>query len=250
MHTYQVVRSKMAKTSVLLKDPGLVRYIPETEPYSRENLVRMLHKYRHVYVKPDCGRGGNKVISIYLDNAGGCSIHYDTHILKGKTAADAAALVEKIAAGERFIVQRGIKLLTINNVPFDLRVNVQKPFSRWEVPAMIARLRAPGKAVSNFCQGGRLIELMQAFKLAGLKPHAGDRLKELLIYIGEKTAAALCRKYPHLRELGLDIGLDHQARPWIIEVNTRPQYVQGLDEKFDRYRRIIEKTTVKKYQMK
>jgi len=250
VRTYQVVRSKTAKTGVLLKDPGLDRYIPETELYSRENLARMLNKYKYVYVKPDCGRGGNKVISINLDDGGSCSIHYDTRILKGKTVAEAAALVERISAGAPFIIQQGIKLLTINNVPFDLRVNVQKPFNRWEVTAMIARLRAPGKAVTNFCQGGRLVELKQAFTLAGLKPQACDRLKALLTFIGEKTAAALCRKYPHLRELGLDIGLDRQARPWIFEVNTRPQYVRGLDEKFDRYHRLIEQSTVKKYQTK
>src|SRR5690606_40165964 len=60
--SYQVVRSKMAKTSVMLKDPGLARYIPETVFYSRANLERMLNQHKHVYVKPDCGRGGNKVI--------------------------------------------------------------------------------------------------------------------------------------------------------------------------------------------
>lgn len=33
---------------------------------------------------------------------------------------------------------------------------------------------------------------------------------------------AIAKKFPGLKEIGLDVGLDQQIYPWILEVNTRP----------------------------
>lgn len=246
MSPYQIVRSKMEKTRVLLTDSELARCIPETVLYSPENLEKMLKKYSHVYVKPDCGRGGNRVIAIVMDDAPLCRIHYETKIQGGKTVAAAASFIAGVAAGDRFIIQQGIQLLCIKNVPFDLRVNVQKPYNRWEVTAMIAKKRPPGKAVTNFCQGGILVEIDQALLQAGINSDRTKKIISQLKTLGERTASVLNRRYRGLRELGLDVGLDRKARPWILEVNTKPQYIRG-HKKFDHYRRIIRQNTRREY---
>ena len=105
---------------------------------------------------------------------------------------------------------------------------------------MIAKMMAPGKAVTNYCQGSTLVEFDQAMLRAGLSRAKLNKVKELLIDLGERTASVLNAKYKGLRELGLDIGFDHSSEPWILEVNTKPKYPRGLSNKFDRYRRIIQ----------
>jgi glutathione synthase/RimK-type ligase-like ATP-grasp enzyme len=239
MGSYQIVRSKMEKTMVLLADEELARYVPKTELFNAETLNAMLKEFFQVYVKPDRGRGGKRVIFIVLQDCGRYQIHHETTATEADKIAAVAEFVDRVAAGDQFIIQQGISLLNIDTVPFDLRVNVQKPYTKWEVTAIIAKMMAPGKVVTNYCQGSTLVEFEQALLQAGLSMDKTIEVKELLTYLGERTASALNEKYPGLRELGLDIALDSGAEPWILEVNTNPKYPRGLSKKFDRYRRII-----------
>lgn len=221
---YQVVRNKMNKLRVLLADPDLAPYVPETVFYSPENLKRMLTTHGLVYVKPNRSRGGERVISIKLDEAGSCLVHYQTNTAPGKTLEETAALIDTIAAGDRFMIQQGIEVLRVNNRPIDLRVNVQKPYKRWLVTGMIAKIAAAGKTVANHAQGGALASPEKTLLQAGLTRSQIARLNKILLYLGEKASLVLNKKYPGLRELGLDVAVDRAARPWILEVNTRPRY--------------------------
>ena len=244
MGSYQIVRSKMEKTSVLLTDAELARYVPKTKLFNAENFKAMLKEFHYVYVKPDCGRGGNRVILVVLQDGGGYQIYYETTVTKANKIAAVIKFVNKVAAGDKFIIQQGINMLRINRAPFDLRVNVQKPYKKWEVTAMIAKLMAPGKVVTNYCKGSTLVDFEEALQQAGLSNDKTNQIKELLTYLGERTASVLNEKYRGLRELGLDIALDSKAEPWILEVNTKPKYPKGINKKFDRYRRIIKGNSV------
>jgi hypothetical protein len=114
MGSYQIVRSKMEKTRVLLTDAELARYVPKTELFNAENLKAMLKEFNQVYVKPDCGRGGKRVIFIVLQDGGGYQIHYETTATKVDKIAAAAKFVDEVAAGDQFIIQQGISLLRID----------------------------------------------------------------------------------------------------------------------------------------
>jgi len=237
--SYQIVRSKMEKTRVILTDERLALHVPKTELFNSENLKAMLKEYDFVYIKPDCGRGGKRVILIVSQDDGGYQIYYDTEATKVNKITAAVKFVDKIADGDQFIIQQGINMLRIGRAPFDLRVNVQKPYENWEVTAMIAKMMAPGKVVTNYCQGSTLVDFEQALQQAGLSREKINQVKGLLTDLGERTATVLNDKYHGLRELGLDIALDSGAEPWILEVNTKPKYPKGINKKFDRYRRII-----------
>ncbi len=245
MHPYQIVRSKMAKISVLTADPELACYVPKSVVFSAETLKEMLRVYNYVYVKPDYGRGGKRVISVASEDSEHYRVHYKAEIMTGKTFEETASYIDRVAAGDRFLIQQGIYLQCVNDLPFDLRVNVQKPYSKWEVTAMIAKLAAPGNAVTNYSSGGTLVDVTETLLAAGYDDVKIQKIIALFIELGEKTASALSKRYPNLRELGLDIALDLNDRPWILEVNTSPQLPRGLHRKFDNYRRIIRRNTYK-----
>lgn len=107
---------------------------------------------------------------------------------------------------------------------------------------MIAKVAAAGKAVTNYSQGATLVNVETALSRAGLEPQKIKLTIALLTRLGDRTAAILNNNYQGLRELGLDIGIDRDARPWILEVNTRPQYIHG-HKLFDHYRKIIRQDT-------
>ncbi|MDB5052987.1 MAG: hypothetical protein JWM44_1037 [Bacilli bacterium] len=45
---------------------------------------------------------------------------------------------------------------------------------------------------------------------------------QMLGGLGNKIAQHLGNTYPGFKEVGVDIGLDQNLKPWIIEVNSRP----------------------------
>ena len=217
---------------------GLVPYLPETVFYSPENLERMLKDHTLVYVKPDKGRGGERVVAVQLNKDGRYRVHYKTHIQDNMTFDAVRAYLAGVMQVKKSIVQQGIKLLRVKSSPIDLRVHIQKPFNKWEVTGLLLQIAAPGKIVTNLHSGGTLVNFKEGLARAGLKRRKVVKLTDKLIYLGERAAAALNKKYSGLRELGVDFALDQEGRPWILEVNTRPQFPKG-DKRVDQYHRII-----------
>ena len=60
----QRVRSKWAKTNVLLKSEEIRDQIPKTVEWNQDALYEMLNEYGMVYVKPDLGTFGTGVIRV------------------------------------------------------------------------------------------------------------------------------------------------------------------------------------------
>ncbi|HEY8528725.1 MAG TPA: YheC/YheD family protein [Paenibacillaceae bacterium] len=218
------VRSKWSKTAALLADPRLRELVPETRRFSRDALEDMLERYGMVYAKPVNGTFGKGVVRIERLAGTGAAwqIHYGDRKVRFPSFAAMFRRLSAVKLRRPYLVQRGIRLLAKNGRPFDLRVMVQKnPHDRWESTGIIARLARRGRAVTNYHSGGTpmpaerlLIRHVDAPRLRKLI----DRLQEL----GLQTAEALDRRFPGIKEVGLDIGLDKSLTPWIIETNTAP----------------------------
>jgi hypothetical protein len=88
---------------------------------------------------------------------------------------------------------------------------------------MIGRVARKGKIITNYHNGGTLMELDKL-----LAPYASEaaltdftrRLKELGVLAGKE----MHKNFPKITEIGLDIGVSSDLEPWIIEVNTSPDF--------------------------
>lgn len=221
-HPY-VVASKLDKTVALLTDWRLRKFIPETRPFSPSNLARMLSLYPAVYVKPDEGGGGTRVASIsQLDSQ--FVVHYRTNKTIYQTQEQVISFLQRLARGDLLLLQRGIAVLQIDGKPFDVRVCVQKPAHEWLITGLIAKVAASGKIVTNRCSGGKPLALEKALHKAGVSGENEADVRQDLAVLARRAALVLETKYPALRELGLDVGLDRNLHPWIFEVNTQPRY--------------------------
>ncbi len=217
----QRVRSKLAKTEVLLHDDRLREHIPETQLLSYDAMSAMLAQYGMVYIKPDLGTFGNGVMRVEA-NPDGYRVQLGT---QSHTHASSEELYERILrlkSKGRYVIQRGIELLRHQDRRFDVRVMVQQnPEGRWETTGMIGRLSHPRRIVTNYHSGGTPLAL-DTLTADHLDADALKAYKNRLAALGTAVAGQLTTKYPRLKEIGIDVALDYTLHPWILEVNTLP----------------------------
>ncbi|MEI7026690.1 YheC/YheD family protein [Paenibacillus sp. y28] len=239
----QYSSSKWKKTKALLKKKSPVaRYVPRTERFSPRRLSRMLSRYGMVYIKPEHGSYGIGVMrAIKKKHA------LARYRLKTNTAAYQfeskrrfKQAVTRSVGKKPYVIQRGIHMLKHRGGPFDLRIMVLLNQKRkWVVPGIVARSAKRGKIVTNGHQGAksRMPEKL-------LRPYVGrkniHRYMRRLRRIGVNTAREFRKTFSRVWELGLDVAVDQRLRPWILEVNMRPEAIPFAKLKDKRmYRRIM-----------
>lgn len=181
----------------------------------------MLHRYGMVYVKPDNGSMGVGVIRVEV-RKGYYSYHQGTHPVKCRSFRSLAAQLHRITRHKRYLIQKGIHVLRHHGRPFDFRVMIQRrPDRIWEPTGTAGRVAHPRKAVTNGSQGGTIYDPKELLRRPAGRRGA-RRLLRRMDRMALLTSAKMAKRYPFMNELGLDIAVDHRLKPWILEVNTRP----------------------------
>ncbi|WP_379153640.1 YheC/YheD family protein [Paenibacillus sp. sgz5001063] len=226
------ISNKLTKTRVLAGNQELKRHIPLTKRMTRSVLKKMLLKYHMVYIKPCCGSMGQGVIRVEKisargrENNSGEQVHYryqaGTQVHSFSDYDTAYLAICRETKGRSYLVQKGIRLITYDQRPFDIRVMVQRnPKGKWVATGVAGRVAHPGKVVTNGSQGGSIYpvaSLLEAYTSIEKRAALIAAMKK----IGVKSAHQLGSAFPSLREIGVDIALDRRLKLWILEVNTVP----------------------------
>ena len=213
---------------LLINDPSLHPYMPETRVLTAENLKDLLAKYNIIFLKPANGSLGKGIIKIKRDEKG--TLHYVTSgRRKIRSSADSVAELMKKTRDYRgnraYIAQQGILLASYKGSPFDLRIVYQKnALGVWQTSKSFVRVAPRGSSVSNLASGGRVEKtkhvLKYLYKKSAVVEEKNLHIKQLCQQVAETLEKASQANYG---ELGLDIGLDKNGSPWLIEVNSKPR---------------------------
>jgi hypothetical protein len=225
----QRVASKWEKTVILRKNELVRPYIPDTRKYSSDHLKEMLNTYSVVFIKPDCGTYGIGVMSaeLWSDQLDPKSnlqykLRYGTKSELFSTTDELHAAVSSHIGKNAYLIQTGINMLTFRRSKFDIRALVQKtPQKTWETTGFIGRLAAPQKISTNYRRGGTIMTIENLFA-PNLTPKQFANLYKEMKVLGVRVASQLAKRYPKLKEIGLDLAIDKEAKIWILEVNTLP----------------------------
>ena len=215
---------KWYKTTLMRQNDLLRQHMPDTAVVTKQELYRMLAKYGMVYVKPARGSQGNGVIR--MERGGGAKATYRYQLGKRRwnfsNFKEAYRSLSNQMKGKRYIVQQGIRLLRHKGRAFDIRHMIQRtPSGDFAVTGTLARVAAPSKIVTNGSQGGSIYATD-----AVLRRHTNSagrsRLHRRMDQLAQRTVQLFREHTDGVNELGMDYAVDGGLKPWILEVNTKP----------------------------
>lgn len=217
--------SKLTKYNVLVQDSTIANYLPRTRRMSRQALWEMVKRYGRVIIKPTGGSGGRGVFQVSSLGVGRYKVHSGTHRKELHGKAEAYAFIRRLMKGDRCLVQRKISLARISDRPFDIRVMVQRKrgSSHWQVTGKLAKIAGPGYLITNTARsGGKVTTVSSAIRRSKISARHPVQIQHQINWISRLCARKLRKRYPKLRIVGIDIGLDGSGKPWIIEANFKP----------------------------
>ncbi|WP_051865808.1 YheC/YheD family protein [Metabacillus indicus] len=212
---------------ILSQAGELAPHLPRTELLASKGIFEMLVRlFPVVFLKPASGSLGRRIFRISQTDDG-YELDYSTfsgHLLRHYVSADELfkSLYPRIKE-EAFIIQEGISLLTFQDRPLDFRILCHKRnMAEWAVTSAVARVSAENQFVANLARGGSQHPIKRILEESFASDDA-FHIRKLLNELSIEISKALSMYAGGLfGEFGVDLAVDLEGRPWIIEVNTKP----------------------------
>lgn len=218
--------SKWEVYNYLSQEEHLLPYLPETKLLTRESLIEMTNKYLTVFVKPVHGSQGRNILKITKN---GNSYWVDTSTNHHQKRENRLSFNELLQHYQAFftkkwcIVQQGIDLIDYYGRQIDFRVLCHRNSQNlWSKTSTVARISAQQQFVSNIAQGGEIMRPVLALSHCFSKQEALAQTALLAELAIESCVILSQHTSGILGELGVDIGIDHLGKLWIIEINSKP----------------------------
>lgn len=218
--------NKLEVFKALIDTAYIKPYVPYTEECcSAEQLESFIQKYETVFIKPIHGSQGRNIFKVTKDK--------DLYRLKNSQSAEMEIEYQTISqlfqpikqqlSKRSFIIQEGLPLISKDDRLVDFRFLCHKnKFNKWEVTSTVARIGHPTQFVSNLARGGDL-QKIDEFLSQYLPKKERIHFKKLLIELAIECCICIDSSFDGLfAEFGVDLAIDNQFNPWVIEINSKP----------------------------
>lgn len=203
--------SKQIKSEAMRSNPILEEYIPFSCRYSKQNFNAVLKQHNTVYLKPERGSRGRGIYRI--TNLGKKIMVEGSNGYKRST--DRIPFIPN-----RYIIQENIELIEIDQRKMDIRVITQKD-GTWKYQGIVCKLGKKGNVVSNYCMGGSPSLYLETMRNIYTDRESIQYLRKLR-YLSLEISKTLSNRFPDIKQLGIDFGIDTKGKIWVIEANTTP----------------------------
>jgi hypothetical protein len=232
---------------ILLKDETEIRkHVPATHLLKKiDDLIEFIQDREKVILKPvSLSRGRGIFILEKNPKQDGGYILYDhqneylrQHLIPNIKGLE-KMLKELNILNKQYLYQTYIPLLKIYNRPLDVRVVMQKyDKNSWKCSGIECRVAGENEVLTNIARGGEAMTLEDVVIGSGInQPY--DKIYESIINLCQKFCYLIDLKDEHYAEFGLDIGLDQEGFPWIIEANIFPSFKGFKEMDYEMYLKI------------
>ena len=204
--------------------PCTSEHLPMTRIYkSIHDIDKMFEKYKVLFLKPVNGTKAHGLMRITKNDT--------VYSIQEKMAEkpvyftsreEVSRYIETFRKGKKYLVQEGVDLLKFDNRYIDFRVVMQKDhLLEWQCTGIIACIGKPGGVCSNYA-AGKCMPFETFFHMHFT--YSNEEIfqkKQEIITLCKKTCGILNVKGKNYADLGIDVGLDKNLKPWIFEINNR-----------------------------
>jgi glutathione synthase/RimK-type ligase-like ATP-grasp enzyme len=223
---------------ILLKDEKEIRnHVPATHLLKKmDDLFEFIQDKERIILKPVNLSRGRGIFTLEKNQKaaeGFILYEHQNEFLLRHLISDSKALEEMLKKlnllNKQYLYQTYIPLLKINNRPLDVRVVMQKYDKKsWKCSGIECRVAGENEVLTNIARGGEAMTLEDVV-IGSRIDQSYDKIYESIINLCQKFCNLIDRKDEHYAEFGLDIGLDQEGYPWIIEANIFPSF-KGFKE--------------------
>lgn len=214
--------SKLDFWKACSKDVEVKKYLPETKRFrTLEDLDDMLTKFQTVYLKPAKGMQGNGIFVIQEEHDGIYLINNKKDRKKYTSLEDMMDALEQLLPKQVYILQQGVPTI-YKNKKFDFRLYFQKNYKKeWICQGSVGRVAQEGSIITNLKQvehiasGEKTIQII--FKVDEKK---AKRIMNETIEACKAVCETIDQELGHFGDIALDLIIDNNYEPWVLEVNT------------------------------
>jgi len=214
--------NKWEMWKVLSESPALRGHLPETERFSSvDQVIRMAERHGSAYFKRVNGLKAQGIAAIAMKEEG---FLVSTRRGKGQLTGNREQLERlllEMKENYRYLVQQAINVKRHEGRSFDFRVLMQKDGSKqWSCPGIVGRFGKPNNIVTNFLAHGYSMTGTETLKTAfGYNEREAFQKEQEMIRLAVEACNYLEQTVGHYADLGFDMMLDTDGKPWILEIN-------------------------------
>lgn len=211
---------------LLYQNKAIRPHLPETHLATVRTIQNMMQKYKQLIIKPNNGSIGSGILKLnrigvnwqltYPAVKGKGRIKWTIKLFQRELPKHFMNLIKK----RPYLVQERIPLATFAGAPFDLRVSVQKnDKGEWQITGIVAKVARKGHFLTNVARGGTTYTLEEI--LQNHPTLTVSKVRENVSRLALLVARHVEQNIPRMADLGLDIGITDEGKPYFIELNGR-----------------------------
>jgi hypothetical protein len=203
-------------------------YLPETRLLtSLKDIDHLLLHHEEAYIKPINGtlsRGIYKVKNIgdiyeFQDKEG--------NAVSVNSKEEAQKHISKITGGHRYLVQQAIKPIKVEGRHLDFRVIMQKDHTmEWSCTGIVAFIGRRGDICTNWGTVSTFENILSRYFKFNQQQISGKRQE--VIARCRRICETLDQRGENFGDLGFDVIIDSNLKPWILEANKRHYHTVPL----------------------
>lgn len=203
------------------RDSNFQQYFPYTEMLkSAEQLMGLLSRFGHVYLKPNNGKQGIGIFKVTMGDSGVLNFLNRRRKLSTFIMDETFDAFLQKCKKKKYIIQQAITSPHPSH-PVDLRVYVQKNDQKeWVCQGFIARLGKKGTIVNNLQFIERLGRGSEAIhQWFGIDKKRAQKIEGHIYETCIKVCKELDKKIGNYGDVAVDVILDEEYHPFVLEIN-------------------------------